>query len=245
MTYFLCAIILLASWRQDLKRIHPIRDKSFYVYEFGVHTGKSMIELRKLLKPTKMFGFDSFRGLPETRKTNIHDWKLGHYASDNRKKLSVYPEFQFVSGWYNESLNDSIVDQLKMRKASYIDIDCDLYESAFEALDFVFRNKIAVPGTLIGYDDIWVIPCTNESFHPLSVGEGLAHLQIAQKFNVEFECVNAACSDVPSGWGTIFRVKSIGKRIQSDWKPTRNCYETLQYEYLIKSLTKRFQIVDK
>lgn len=236
---FFFNLLVLTSWRQYLNSINIRYD---HIYEFGVHSGKSMIELRKLLHPSKLFGFDSFQGLPETSEININDWSRGRYASDRRNFLSKFKEFEFISGWYNESLTDSIVKEFQMQNASYIDIDCDLYESAIDALDFMFRNKLAVEGTLIGYDDFWVIPCVNESLHPLSVGEGLAHKKIAQKYIVEFECVNNACSEMPSGWGPIFRVKSIGQQINLGWHPTRNCGHELQYKKLINENPRLFSI---
>ena len=38
-------------------------------------------------------------------------------------------------------------------------------------------------GTLIGYDDWWVDPCSagGEELHPMDVGEGRAHVEIVNK----------------------------------------------------------------
>jgi hypothetical protein len=35
----------------------------------------------------------------------------------------------------------------------------------------MFRNHLIQPGTFIGYDDMWVLPCAND-IGPLTVGEG-------------------------------------------------------------------------
>ena len=64
-----------------------------------------------------------------------------------------------MKGFYSESLTPTLVQELGMKPAAYIDIDCDLYISSKQALAYMFEQKLAVPGTLIGYDDFWVNPC--------------------------------------------------------------------------------------
>jgi hypothetical protein len=53
-----------------------------------------------------------------------------------------------------------------------------------------------VKGTVIGYDDWWVLPCGagNGDLESLSVGEGRAHLEMSIKYGVQFKCVGGACS---------------------------------------------------
>ena len=64
-----------------------------------------------------------------------------------------------------------------------MEIDCDLYVSSVQALDFMFRNRLIVSGTLIGYDDWWVVPCVakNRWISALEVDEGLAHAEMAKR----------------------------------------------------------------
>ena len=84
-----------------------------------------------------------------------------------------------------------------MQPAKFIDIDCDLYASTKEALDWAFKAKIAQPGTLIGYDDWWTLSCDAEHLfatsdpvgHPLLSGEGRAHLEITRAYGVRFRCI--------------------------------------------------------
>eukprot|EP00933_Yihiella_yeosuensis_P079945 TRINITY_DN9335_c0_g1_i5.p1 TRINITY_DN9335_c0_g1~~TRINITY_DN9335_c0_g1_i5.p1 ORF type:complete len:132 (-),score=21.13 TRINITY_DN9335_c0_g1_i5:522-917(-) len=116
-----------------------------------------------------------------------------------------------------------------MGPAFYVDIDCDLYTSAYAALDFLFANQIAQVGTIIGYDDWWTLPCrffhkkNNEGkrmkrqVSPLDVGEGLAHATIAEKYGVKFRCLAGPCKPVKSmkkcnmnnNWAPVFVVESI------------------------------------
>lgn len=87
-------------------------------------------------------------------------------------------------------------------------------------------------GSVVGYDDWWVLPCGsgNSHLHPLSVGEGRAHREAAAKWNATFECIAGPCFDYStagseakggeagrcgawlrdSAWGVLFRVVSIG-----------------------------------
>ena len=81
-------------------------------------------------------------------------------------------------------------------------------------------GRIIVPGTMVGYDDWWVLPCGkgNEALSPLDVGEGRAHAEMAIKYDVEFMCAAGPCAmpkssgcDKHNTWGPIFVVLSIGK----------------------------------
>ena len=203
------------GWRHSLK---PLMLHGGHAYEFGVFKGNSMRNINSIITPEIFWGFDSFEGLPNTLTERIHDWHKGAYRADPRVELSrYYSNFRFIAGYYNNSLKDEIVNKYGMRPASYVDIDCDLYESTITALDFMFRNKLISVGTIIGYDDFWAIPCGNQNVMPLDVGEGRAHLEISKKYLVDFECVNLACSDHwdhmkknMGTWGALFRVRSIG-----------------------------------
>jgi hypothetical protein len=207
--------------------------KGSHSYEFGIYQGRSMDILSKVLaKDTFMWGLDSFEGLPAT-STDQPGWQMGGYSSDPRallRKSVGKNRVGFVKGFYNESLTGTLKESRGMQTARYIGIDCDLYESTVVALDWAFKSGVVAPGTLIGYDDWWVLPCSGKSTHPLSSGEGLAHLEISQKYDVEFVCIggpchkqalvsqqkghNGACS-LFGTWGPLFMVASIGSGRQN------------------------------
>ena len=77
------------------------------------------------------------------------------------KKLNQFSPgvVDLVNGFYDKSLTKTLPAERGMRPARYIDIDCDLHGSTVTALEWLFEHKLAVPGTLVGYDDWWVVPC--------------------------------------------------------------------------------------
>jgi hypothetical protein len=226
-------ILVPACWRVLAARGLGVVDG--HVFQFGVYRGASMLELWESLRPvTYMWGFDSFRGLPQNLD-GVPKWHEGVFRHDGRVAVSAAlgtRNVGWVKGYYNESLRDGMVRRLGIRPARYVDMDADLYSSTHEALDFLLRNRLLVTGSLIGYDDIWVLPCANgRRVSPLEVGEGRAHAEMAARYDVEFACVAGACdleasrydpSRVQTGWGhrdatdghfwgAIFLIQSIGR----------------------------------
>lgn len=221
-----------------------------HAYEFGVSTGGSLAQLRAILEAgtyprlkwrriaplsapaTRFFAFDSFRGLPPSDVEAVPMWRRGAFSFDPRAWLVARhfnrtggPRVTFVEGFYNESLRDELVRRHRMSPATYVNIDCDLYESARAALDFLLRNGLLVPGSLVGYDDWWAIPC-GEGVRSLAVSEGRAHAELAARHDVEFLCVAGPCRYQPAetggarpnlfshygAWGVVFLVLSVGQR---------------------------------
>jgi hypothetical protein len=205
---------------------HGILPPSQEAYEFGVFKGGSVRSIMKAIQPDKFWAFDSFQGMPSTSETSQPDFQEGNWAADPRKHLiKEYGSDRvgFVAGFYDKSLTSSLAQERGMSAAQYVDIDCDLHSSTYTALDWMFTNKLIKPGTLIGYDDWWVIPChAPDEFEsrksPLDTGEGLAHAQMSKKHAVRFTCVAGPClleehppHCSPFGtWGPIFVVEEIG-----------------------------------
>ena len=53
-----------------------------------------------------------------------------------------------------------------------------VFVSAFQVLDYMFGERLARVGTLIGYDDWWTLKCFNCTDDVLSSGEARAHHEI-------------------------------------------------------------------
>ena len=129
---------------------------------------------------------------PLTVEEAADSWRHELNATGNRIRL--------VPGFYNESLTDELAANAPT--ALYVDINCDLYISTLQALDWLFRHRIARSGTLISYDDWYEVPLHN--------GESLAHEEIAVKYLVDFEHLpHQSCKQRRRlHW---FRVRSVGK----------------------------------
>ncbi len=110
----------------------------------------------------KFFGFDSFQGLPEIDKRSVDfEWKFrgGQYScsyevvKNNLEKRGVLGKNAFlIKGFYSDSLkNKRELSKYNFHKARIVLIDCDLYESTKDALDFIV-NYLQV-GTILLFDD--------------------------------------------------------------------------------------------
>lgn len=117
--------------------------------EFGVFNGTSLACMHGVLRELKadgvrLFGFDSFEGLPETAGTESDGlWSAGQFQLDydyTKKWLTRqgidWNRVFLVKGWFSETLTQALIDKHKITKASVIMIDSDLYSSAQEALAF-------------------------------------------------------------------------------------------------------------
>lgn len=120
-----------------------------HLLEFGVFQGRSLKKITDLVKNKKIFGFDSFIGLPEPWIINQNlIYSTGHF------KVSQLPSLEnviFYQGFFDNTikkyLNDYPTDNI-----SFLHIDCDLYSSSKEIL-FELNDKI-LPGTIIRFDEL-------------------------------------------------------------------------------------------
>ena len=137
---------------------------------------------------------------------------------------------ELIRGFYNASLTADLAASLLVRHGavSYVDVDCDLYISSIQAMDWLFANKLVAPGTVFGYDDWYTKPClqfvtsskVRETASEIQEfgGEARAHVEIARKYQVAFECICGPCSfqrnsslSRSQGHRPYFVVRSIGQ----------------------------------
>lgn len=109
------------------------------VLEFGVFEGKSLNHISSLLPGAKIYGFDTFSGLPEAWR---HGYKEGTFSVDHLP--SVRNNTKLVAGLFSESI-PQILDEIKRRPIAFIHIDCDLYSSTASVFtllkDIIIRDK--------------------------------------------------------------------------------------------------------
>lgn len=191
--------------------INQLRSTGGDIYEFGVYRGKSLREIVDLfnnhsLPSGRVFGFDSFEGLPaEADGVTPHpEWTQGHFHAgkgvgegsiDNLPSklqdelIAAYGKnkCQLIVGFYDR-LSPFDIYICEMSTASFIHIDCDLYISAYQALDFMFGNALVKSGTVIRFDDMKEI--NDEQ------GEKKAWREITEKYNVDGEKLRSEHDEV-------------------------------------------------
>lgn len=117
--------------------------------EFGVCHGASVacmyrVTERRGLTSMRLFGFDSFEGLPaEAAAPEEGPWQPGQYRSPidfTRRFLDAggidWQRTELIKGWFSDTLTDETRERYGISHASVIMVDCDIYSSASEALRF-------------------------------------------------------------------------------------------------------------
>jgi O-methyltransferase len=117
--------------------------------EFGVYNGTSLVstfrETEKMgFTNMRLFGFDSFQGLPPQAATDDEGkWQPGAWRSELEFTEAVLEaegvdrsRVFLVPGWFSDTCNEETAHRYNIHKASVIMIDCDIYTSTKEALDF-------------------------------------------------------------------------------------------------------------
>ncbi len=118
--------------------------------EFGVYHGASMACMHRATRDLgfdrlRLFGFDSFEGLPAaaTERESGGFWSPGQFAigEDFARQFLTSAEVDWsratlVKGWFSDTLTEQFARDHAIAKASVIMVDCDLYSSTREALNF-------------------------------------------------------------------------------------------------------------
>ena len=191
-----------ARLRKRLRQMsvqHPNRD----LYQFGVYTGGTMRDLCHVVPSwRRMWGFDSFRGLPpEKSGLGQYDatWNAGGWSSADA--LGIYTvsgvmhtvhqkincsRTTLVPGFFNESL--PALDVSAFQPALLVDIDVDLYVSSLAALEWLFASGLAVRGMLLRYDD-WLRGWESDPIKQ-QWGELRAHAEITRRFELRWRNIS-------------------------------------------------------
>jgi hypothetical protein len=78
-------------------------------------------------------------------------------------------------GWFQDTLGN-----VKNEKFALVHIDCDLYESTVQVLDYFFTNELFSDGCAVFFDD-WNCNRASPQF-----GERRAWRECCRRYNVEF-----------------------------------------------------------
>ncbi|HEX7662295.1 MAG TPA: class I SAM-dependent methyltransferase [Pseudonocardiaceae bacterium] len=116
--------------------------------EFGVFTGSTLTIIAKARGAERVYGFDSFQGLPE-------DWRAGFPAGtfDVAAPPSV-PGAELVVGLFEDSLPGFLAEHAG--PVDFLHIDADLYSAAHTVLSLVGPRLQA--GSVIVFDEFLNYP---------------------------------------------------------------------------------------
>jgi hypothetical protein len=124
------------------------------ICEFGVAEAKSINYLAKQLPDKKLYGFDSFEGLPE-------DWMDGLPKGTFKVKQlpAVQTNVELIKGWFDDTLQPFL--DAHPEPIALLHVDCDLYRSAKVVLEGL--KKRIQTGSIIIFDEFFNYPGWKEN----------------------------------------------------------------------------------
>lgn len=123
--------------------------------ELGVCTGKTINFLAALNPHQKLYGFDSFEGLPEDWVRADRTFPAGTFAFKNPELLPpALHNVELTKGWFKDTL--SPFAEKHEEQIAFLHIDSDLYSSAATA--FHALGSRIQPGTIIVFDEFYNFP---------------------------------------------------------------------------------------
>lgn len=132
--------------------------------EFGVWGGNTFAMAyhcakNRGLDGIRFYAFDSFQGLPKEAEEyelssnplweGRFEYSKERFKKNIKKKGVDLKKVIVVKGWFEEVLKTEL--KRKMKKASVVMIDCDLYKSAISVLEFI--TDLLVNGSVLIFDD--------------------------------------------------------------------------------------------
>lgn len=134
------------------KNILELNEDSI-VMELGVFSGETINMIANGFKNHKIYGFDSWQGLPEKWDRNDMLFDKGSFST-NGEYPNVSENVVLIDGWFSETLPNFISNHNKPIK--FMHVDCDIYSSTkdvFDNLKFNIENGcVVVFDELVNYD---------------------------------------------------------------------------------------------
>jgi hypothetical protein len=138
-----------AKDRQELFEMvsREICNRNVLYLEFGVYRGDATrYWANALTHPnSKIHGFDSFEGLPET----WNDFRpKGYFSTSGEIPRIDDPRVEFFKGWFSETLTKYKVPE---HEVLLLNLDADLYSSTMDVFKAI--GRYVVPGTYLYFDE--------------------------------------------------------------------------------------------
>jgi hypothetical protein len=116
--------------------------------EFGVAGGRTVNFIARCIAPRRVYGFDSFRGLPEPWAPG---YDVGHFACT---PPAVADNVELIIGDFANTIAPFL--EMHHDNVAFAHIDCDLYSSTRTVLEALAPRIVA--GTVIVFDEFWIMP---------------------------------------------------------------------------------------
>lgn len=144
-------ILFLKDRWKNLKYCATKNNISGLFLECGVHTGRSINYLAKILSNKTIYGFDSFEGLPQ--EWTGFTMQSGDFDL-NGELPKVCNNVELHKGLFNNTLPEFLKD--KNEKIAFLHVDCDLYQSTADVLNVIY--PYLQKGTIIVFDEFFNYP---------------------------------------------------------------------------------------
>jgi hypothetical protein len=156
--------------------------------EFGVYKGYTFLHAQKVAdklgaSDMRFIGFDSFEGLPEPEELDIvtdrhQPFYKGQYAASleyvknqlGRRGID-WGRSYLVPGYFDQTFAGDAVEKLNIDRVAVALVDCDLYSSTVDVLDFLETRL--VDGAVVIMDDWKSYGGSDDRGQPLALKEFL------------------------------------------------------------------------
>jgi hypothetical protein len=143
---------------QAAKRIFDLMDSGHWDNGFADLEKKKVFQDAR--EKMRFIGFDTFTGMPELNKIDatyemFEEGSFKTHIDTCRRNLAAgglsEEKAILVPGRFEDTLNEATAKDLKLSTLSVVHIDCDLYSSALQALEFV--TPYLQDGSIIIFDE--------------------------------------------------------------------------------------------
>ena len=129
-------------WEFAAKSLNANSSKLLYL-EFGVHKGYSIEYFSNLISnsESKLIGFDSFEGLPESWRNFINVYQAKHFDVGGEIPKVDDQRISFQKGWFNKTLPNLLKNKQDIcnYEKVLIHLDADLYPSTLYVLSTIIN----------------------------------------------------------------------------------------------------------
>ena len=162
-----------------------------FILEMGVCTGRTINFIAALNPEHKIYGFDSFEGLPHAWVgLNNYSFPIGEFGfKESGMVPAVLHNVCLVKGLFSETLPVFSREIMKDAPIGFLHIDCDMYQSTMDVFQHIGHRL--VPGSIVLFDELYNYPMWQ-----LNEWKALQEFLKSSGKNVEFIAFN-------ENWGQV------------------------------------------